>query len=113
MAGFDMDPGTWRTLNRLLDEALEVPARDREKWFAALSPEVEALKPRLRALLAHASAEAAFGTLPKLNPEMGTGSGADIGASSDRTGETIGPYVLTKLLAEGGMGAGRVEIARL
>ncbi len=105
MSGFDMDPGTWQTLNRLLDEALEVPAGDRERWIAGLSPELEALKPRLRALLAHASTEGALGTLPKIDPGMDPESEVKIDASPDRIGETVGQYVLTRLLAEGGMGA--------
>jgi serine/threonine-protein kinase len=105
MSSYGMDPGTWQTLNRLLDQALEVPARDRERWIAGLPPELEALKPRLRALLAHAAAEGAFGTIPKLDPGIETESEADLGAPPDRAGDTVGPYVLMRLLAEGGMGA--------
>ncbi len=105
MSGFDMDPGTWQRLNRLLDEALEVPPPDRERWIDDLPKEVEALKPRLRALLAHLSGQTPFGTLPKLDPGTRTESEAQTRTSLDRAGETVGPYNLLRLLAEGGMGA--------
>jgi len=105
MTGFDMDPGTWQRLNRLLDEALEVPPPDRERWIDDLSKELEALKPRLRALLAHLSGQTPFGTLPKLDPGTRTESEAQTRTSLDRAGETVGPYNLLRLIAEGGMGA--------
>ena len=46
---------SWTRLNQLLDEALDLPPADRERWLARLGPEKEALKDRLSALLAHAS----------------------------------------------------------
>jgi serine/threonine-protein kinase len=45
----------WTQLNRLLDEALDLPPADREQWLANLGPGNDALKTRLCALLAHAS----------------------------------------------------------
>jgi serine/threonine-protein kinase len=104
MPGFDMDPGTWQALNRLLDQALEVPLPDRERWLDDLPTELEALKPRLRTLLAHGSAGAPL-TLPKVEVGTDTGSAVEIGESSDRAGETVGLYHLIRLLGEGGMGA--------
>ena len=105
MADLSMDPAEWEQLNGLLDEALDLPEAERGRWLDGLGPEHEALKPRLRTLLAHAEqGETAkpLGTLPKLDiPE----TDASHGATSGRTGESIGPYRLIRLLAEGGMGS--------
>ena len=50
-----MNAQSWTQLNRLLDEALDLPPADRERWLASLGPEHEPLKARLFALLAQAS----------------------------------------------------------
>jgi eukaryotic-like serine/threonine-protein kinase len=100
---FGVDPEDWKALNRLLDAALEIPPLERERWVDDLPAALDSLKPRLRALLAHGSNEALFGTLPKIDP--GTGTNAEAGEPRDRTGDTVGPYRLSRLLAEGGMGA--------
>ncbi len=100
MSGFDVDPSTWETLNRLLDQALELPLEERSSWLEEMGPEHAALKPRLKRILARAEDEARLPleTLPKLaeaSPEDRTGG----------AGATLGPYRLTRLLAQGGMGA--------
>ena len=104
MPGPEIDPVVWAALNRLLDEALDLPAAERERWLEALPAEHAALKPRLRALLAHqAPAEAGpLQTLPKLQL---TASEADAHEAVVPAGGSVGPYRLLRLLAEGGMGA--------
>lgn len=105
MSAFDMDPATWQSLNRLLDEALEVPPQDRDAWIEGLPAELDALKPRLRALLERASAGASFETLPKLDLGEEPETAVEIRDSARSSGETVGPYRLERLLAEGGMGS--------
>jgi hypothetical protein len=112
----DIDPETWAALNRLLDAALDLPASERERWLEALPPEHEALKPRLRALLAHASKEqgaALFDTVPKL--EVGASEVVQERAGDSTpeapdpkvppgSGPKLGRYELRGLLGVGGMG---------
>ncbi|HJV70949.1 protein kinase domain-containing protein [Ideonella sp.] len=105
---FDLAPGEWATLRRLLDDALDQPVGERAAWLAALPAEHERLKPRLRSLLAHADggidapatghAGGGFGTLPRLAPSEQ--------ASADEAAlpPDAGPYRATRLLGEGGMG---------
>jgi serine/threonine-protein kinase len=101
---FGVDPASWRRLNQLLDEGLDLPVELRPDWLAALPPEDQPLKPRLRALLSRDEANdeegARLGTLPKLEGD-GSQTRGDAGAS----GEVVGPYRLMELLGEGGMGA--------
>jgi eukaryotic-like serine/threonine-protein kinase len=105
MSDFDIVPSEWAKLNRLLDQALDLAPGERERWLECLPSEHEALKPRLRTLLAHAAqaeAPAPMRTLPKLEvPSTEAGGGETPG----RVGDSIGPYSLVRLLAEGGMGA--------
>jgi serine/threonine-protein kinase len=106
MSGFDIDPAEWAKLNRLLDQALDLPPEDRGQWLEDLPSEHAALKPRLSALLAHAAEEeataASLKTLPKLELPA---TEADRGETPGSAGESVGPYRLVRLLAEGGMGA--------
>ncbi len=103
MPNFGIDSKDWRTLNRLLDEALEVPPQDRAKWIDDLAPELESLKPRLKALLSNLSEQGLFETIPKVDP--GTESDVEGTSAPAENRETVGPYNLVRLLAEGGMGA--------
>ncbi len=70
MAG--TDPKDWRTLNRLLDEALAVPPGNRAKWIDDLPADLEELKPRLKALLSNLSEEAPLeeSLNPDVDPEL-------------------------------------------
>jgi hypothetical protein len=64
-----IDPATWARLNSLLDEALEQPPEDLERWLDELPAEVAPLQPRLRELLECSGAietGAFMHTLPKL-----------------------------------------------
>jgi serine/threonine-protein kinase len=69
----DVDPETWAALNRLLDTALDLPVSERPSWLEALSPEHDALKPRLRALLSHAE-HAGADLLPPTVVEVDVGA---------------------------------------
>ena len=100
-----MDPAAWETLNRLLDEALELAPGDRERWLQALPSEHEPYRARLKALLARAEPGTKGGlleTLPKLfdGPRVETD---ETDEARGQAGQSIGPYRLTRLLGEGGM----------
>jgi serine/threonine-protein kinase len=96
-----IDNEAWTSLNRLLDEALERPSADRERWLADLPAEYERLKPQLRVLLAR-SAQMETGdflrTLPKLDLD------AEEIAGVEQPGAHVGPYRLVRELGSGGMG---------
>src|SRR5688572_20624744 len=97
---------TWNSLNRLLDEALELPPDTIEPWLDGLPADVEPLKPRLRALLARAAqieTDDFLRTLPKL--ELADDELMPPAAPpADRAGDQIGPYRLIRELGTGGMG---------
>jgi hypothetical protein len=65
---FDLDPGQWATLRRLLDEALEREPAQRAAWLETLDGPLAEFKPRLRELLEHAegTSHGRMGTLPKV-----------------------------------------------
>jgi serine/threonine-protein kinase len=105
MGDFAMDPAAWATLNRLLDEALELAPAERERWLETLPREHEPHKARLRALLARAepgTKRSHLETLPKLLglPGVETDEANEV---RGQAGQLIGPYRLTRLLGEGGM----------
>lgn len=91
------DSGAPSKLSQLLDTALELPVEQRGPWVESLGAEFEALKPRLRALLARqAEIESRdfLGHLPAIAPpEVESVAGA-----------RIGPYQLVRRLGVGGMG---------
>jgi hypothetical protein len=49
-----IDPKQWPILSKLLDEVLDVPPEDRDRWLESLPPETVAYKDELRSLLRHA-----------------------------------------------------------
>ena len=96
---FDLDPGQWATLRRLLDDGLELDPPQRAAWLDTLDGAWADFKPRLRALLEHApgTAQLMMNTLPKVET-------ADFApAQPEAAPERIGPYRLLRELGSGGM----------
>jgi eukaryotic-like serine/threonine-protein kinase len=94
----------WPELNRLLDEALDRRADEREEWLQALAPEFDEFKPYLRELLSNSvgneqrdflSALPAL-AIPVMEPPAGT--------RADQPHDQVGPYRLIRELGGGGMG---------
>lgn len=102
-----------RTLDRLLDTALDLPIDAREQWIESLPAEHDAIKPRLRALLARAvqvETSDFLDTLPKFDAGAGADADADAdahsgGRGSETAGDEVGPYRLIREIGAGGMGA--------
>jgi eukaryotic-like serine/threonine-protein kinase len=95
----------WPQLERLLDEALDRPAAEREAWLAALAPEHAGLSDTLRRLLqAHRYAETRdfLGVLPALAVPAETGQEGQAGLPQAQ--DLVGPYRLLRELGRGGMG---------
>jgi serine/threonine-protein kinase len=90
------------TLNRLLDTALQLPAEQRARWLEELGPEFDAVKARLRALLARSSqpAQSALQTLPRLGEERDSQAAVCLRTQGTR----LGRYRLVRRLGFGGMG---------
>jgi serine/threonine protein kinase len=87
-------------LSALLDAALDLPKEHREAWLETLAPECEPLKPRLRALLAHAALVETgdfLGTLPKID------DAADAPDDDAKAGDLVGAYRLVREIGSGGM----------
>ena len=93
----------WPHLVSLLDEALAVPAEEREAWLARLDA-TDPLKHTLMRLLTAGVTGADFlHTLPKL-PGMPDGE-AEPKAGAPASGDAVGPWRLLRELGEGGMGS--------
>lgn len=85
------------SLNRLLDEAIDLPAERVESWLAALPAGDAHLAPRLRRLLLdRAGAEGFMTHHPALD-------GPDDAVA--RAGDLIGPYRVLREIGKGGMGS--------
>ena len=100
MSKLRLDVTAWATLDRLLDEALDRPAAARAAWLDSLDQQFDALKPRLRALLARAAEVETSDFLSKL-------PGVDLDAEEPAAvdGRIVGPYRLVRELGRGGMGS--------
>lgn len=97
----------WPQLNRLLDEALSLPAAERGPWLAALPAEHAALKDTLARLLeVRAGIETGdfLGTLPRLEGAV-PGTQPPGAAAEPVPGHEVGPWRLVRELGEGGMGS--------
>jgi serine/threonine protein kinase/tetratricopeptide (TPR) repeat protein len=95
-----IDPATWPTLSKLLDEWLDLPDSSRASWLAGLGPEYADVLPALRHLLA-AQAEVNHDFLRTL-PRFGDFTESSAGEFA--AGLLIGPYRLISELGRGGMG---------
>jgi serine/threonine-protein kinase len=100
-------PATPPNLSRLLDEALSLPAEQRLAWVEALGSEHDALKPRLRALLARslaAASRAQLETLPGVGGGEPQSEPGPAGSAVHAPGSTVGRYRLERRLGAGAMG---------
>ena len=81
-----MDQESWTQLNRLLDEAIDLPPEGLESWLASLGQGDEPLKARVRALLGYRSSVQASCFLesgPSLNlSSLSNAGGVDVGLLS-------------------------------
>lgn len=108
-----MDRESWTQLNRLLDEALELPPEDLQSWLARLGADDELLKARVRALLNHRSSVRASSFLESI-PSLSLSSVSSLGSfdarvphpmpDDDRDGAIVGAYRLLRRIGAGGMG---------
>ena len=102
---FDLEPAAWATLRSLLDEALTLPAAERESWLAGLPARHAEFRQRLRSLLSHVDTTGGAELLATL-PKMETGDfapQAPPGAPATEAGQLVGPYRLLRQIGEGGM----------
>jgi serine/threonine protein kinase len=91
-----IDPESWPTLSRLLDQWLDLPEESRAEWLENLGPEYAGILPVLRKLVQSQEsidANHLLNTLPGINRSAAFTAGA-----------LIGPYRLVRELGEGGMG---------
>jgi serine/threonine-protein kinase len=103
-SNFDLAPQDWALLRGLLDMALDLPTAERQAWVDRLDARHAGLKPRLRALLAHAQSpvvESLLDTLPKV--ETGQFAPRPPSGAGEEPGGLIGVYRLIRPLGEGGM----------
>jgi serine/threonine protein kinase/tetratricopeptide (TPR) repeat protein len=88
----------WRTLSPYLDEALEIPTRDRGAWLESIFARDPAIARDLQKLLAERDLlhESSFleGAAP-LSPEL---------SARSLEGQTVGAYRLVSQIGQGGMG---------
>ena len=101
----------WPMVNRLLDQALELPFDQRAGWLETLQGDEAMFKDRLRQLLG--ATAAANDHLPESLNESRNDSlvhalqrgPALAGMGEPAVGDTVGPWRLLALLGEGGMGS--------
>jgi eukaryotic-like serine/threonine-protein kinase len=106
----DLTPERWALLDPLMDELLALDPPARTARLAQLQGQDASLAEQLRGLLAQGAAVAEAGlpwqpmanaldeALGKLTPERP-------GPMLDLSGQTIGPYLIERVLGQGGMGA--------
>ena len=108
-----MDRESWTQLNRLLDEAIDLPSDDVESWLAGLGPDQKRLQARARALLGlrpSVQGSAFLESLPPLSWPAASGSDdsdaqlLDGMADVESAGAIVGPYRLLRSIGAGGMG---------
>jgi serine/threonine-protein kinase len=100
-----LTPESWPVISALLDEALALPAGERDTWLQSLDGERAALKGTLRELLSRADGVETndfLATLPRLTRVASPAAGP---LTELAAGDAIGPYRLLSELGAGGMGA--------
>lgn len=99
----------WGVLSRLLDEALELPMAERERWLERLPAAQAGLKPALAQMLRSApllASDDVLGTLPKWpagHPSAAAREGPDAGDDA-QAGDRVGSYRLLSRIGHGAMG---------
>src|SRR5260221_13032641 len=91
-----IDPESWPTLSRLLDQWLDLPEESRADWLQNVGAEHADILPALRKLvLSQGSVDANrfLNTLPRM----------DASSAGFTVGELIGPYPLAREMGQGGM----------
>ena len=94
----------WARLSALLDEALTLPAEQRDVWVAGLSREDSRLESSLRALIARAGAETDDFMRKPVRLRGTLAEDAAKGVAS-QPGAAVGPYRLLREIGSGGMAA--------
>ena len=92
----------WGEISALLDEALALPAGERDRWLQALPAAQSSLQNTLRELLA-SQAGVETGDFLRTLPRLAAGPAAV--ADEPVAGLRVGPYRLLSLLGQGGMGS--------
>lgn len=103
-----MTPDRWARIDKLLDEAMELPSADRPAFLHEACADDEALLREVESLLeAHEQAEAKFLKAPALEI-----AAKQLAAEKDRSliGRVLGAYSVISVLGVGGMG--EVYLAR-
>jgi hypothetical protein len=96
-----IEPESWPTLSRLLDECLDLPEEARSIWLESLAPEYAPLLPTLRELLENHKGAGSAGFLDTL-PKVAEGLESSVPMSLS-IGTRLGPYEILALLGSGGM----------
>jgi serine/threonine protein kinase/uncharacterized protein HemY len=102
-----MTPERWQRLAAILDDALDLPVRERDAYLAGACGDDAELRAEIEALIAADAASGGFLEQPfdvyLSGGTDGDGSAAAEGGSS--AGLRVGPYRLVREVAHGGMGA--------
>lgn len=89
-----MDPALWARLAPLLDDLLDLPVDRRAEHLNRIERDQPQIGASLRKLLAHEATDPDFLSIPV----------PQVAANTPQAGARVGPYRLSHLLGEGGMG---------